>query len=87
LRPWPSVTRGDGAEVRRSAVLELELRVDGSLLRFDEPGRGPLLLRREVLERWQSAEQRAQAAEQALAELRQHLQEQGRQHAGREDQV
>jgi Uma2 family endonuclease len=92
LRSWPSVTREDGAEVWRSAVLGLELRVAGSLLRFDEPGRGPVLLRREVLERWraaeearESAEQRAEAAEQALAELRQQLQEPEPHEPGRED--
>jgi hypothetical protein len=52
-------------------VLGLDLRVEGSLLRFDDPASGPLLMRREVLTRWHaaqralgSAEQRAQAAEQ-----------------------
>jgi hypothetical protein len=78
LGPWPSLTREDGAEVWRSAVLGLDLRVAGALLRFDEPGRGPLLLRREVLERWRDAERRAKAAEQALADLQNRLQGQGR---------
>jgi Uma2 family endonuclease len=77
FEPWPAVERADGQRVWQSAVLELEVRVEGALLRFDHPASGPLLVRREVVERWlaaqraleaaerraQTAEQRAQAAE------------------------
>jgi Uma2 family endonuclease len=91
---WRAVRRADGAEVWRSPVLGLELRAEGPLLRFDEPGRGPLWLHREALERWQAAEEareaaekRARAAEQALADLRQRLQEHGQPEPGREEQT
>jgi Uma2 family endonuclease len=75
LQPWPTVAGLDGAEVWRSEVLALDLRVSGLYLRFDDPGSGPLLLRREVSDRWRAAEQRAQAAEQALAALRRQVRE------------
>ncbi len=72
-QPWPAVIRADGQAVWESGVLGLELRVEGPLLRFDHPALGPLLVRREVVERWRAAEQRARAAEQALAALQQEL--------------
>jgi Uma2 family endonuclease len=102
---WSAVMRGDGAQVWQSAALGLELRVEGSLLRFDDPAAGPLLVRREVVSRWHAtqqalaaaerdrdrerraraaaeraragAEQRALAAEQALAALQEELRRRG----------
>jgi hypothetical protein len=67
---WPAVQRADGQRVWQSAVLGLDVRVEAALLRFDHPATGPLLIRREVVERWhaaqralEAAERRAQAAE------------------------
>lgn len=92
--PWRAVVRADGEAVWESGVLGLALRVEGPLLRFDDPASGPLLVRREVVARWQAAqraleaaqrdrererlarlaaEQRARAAEQALAALQEEL--------------
>ncbi len=63
LQPWPAVTRPDGQMVWESGVLGLGLRVEGALLRFDHPVQGPLLVRREVVARWQAAQQALEAAE------------------------
>lgn len=80
LRPWPALTRPDGEAAWDSAMLGLSLRVEGSLLRFDDPARGPLPVRRELAARWlaaqqalELAEQRALAAERALAALQEEL--------------
>jgi Uma2 family endonuclease len=63
-QPWPAVVRADGQAVWLSGVLGLALRVEAPLLRFDHPERGPLLVRREVVERWQATQQALEAAEQ-----------------------
>jgi Uma2 family endonuclease len=54
---WQPLRRSDGTEVWRSAVLSLDLRLAGPLLRFDDPVRGPILFRREIRQRWLNAEQ------------------------------
>ncbi|HWE60533.1 MAG TPA: Uma2 family endonuclease, partial [Chloroflexota bacterium] len=68
--PWRSVTRADGQSVWHSEVLGLALRVEGSLLRFDHPVTGPLLVRREVVEHWHATQQALEAAEQDLEQER-----------------
>jgi hypothetical protein len=60
---WPAVLRTDGQPVWRSAVLGLDLQVERSLLRFDDPESGPLLVRREVVERWHATQQALAVAE------------------------
>jgi Uma2 family endonuclease len=81
-QPWTPLERQVGEPVWRSTVLGLDLRVEGSRLRFDDPGRGPLLALREVREQWQAAERERDAervarevAERELAELRRRLQQ------------
>jgi hypothetical protein len=56
-QPWRPIKRVDGAEVWRSEVLGLDLRVDGPFLRFDDPVNGPLPLPHEALARLPVAEQ------------------------------
>jgi hypothetical protein len=80
--PWSALPRPDGAVVWRSEILGLDVRVEGTRLRFDDPKRGPLPALREAVSGWQeseeralSAEQRAVAAEQELAALRERLQQ------------
>ncbi len=63
-QPWPAVVRADGQAVWESGVLGLALRVEAPLLRFDHPALGPLLVRREVVERWQATQQALEAVEQ-----------------------
>ena len=61
--PWRAVVRADGQAVWESGVLGLALRVEGPLLRFDDPASGPLLVRREVVARWQAAQRALEAAQ------------------------
>ena len=63
---WPAVVRADGQAVWESGVLGLALRVEGPLLRFDDPAWGPLLVRREVMARWHAAQRALEAAQRAL---------------------
>lgn len=71
--PWVATEHPDGTLVLRSAVLGLELRLQGSQLRFYDPATGQKLL----------SHQEADAAYRMTEQARQHA-EQARQHA--EDQ-
>lgn len=62
---WLPVADLDDRATWRSDVLGLTLRVEGPLLRFDHPASGPLLLRREAMRHWRTAQQAREAAEQA----------------------
>jgi hypothetical protein len=64
-QPWPAVVRADGQTVWESDVLGLALRVEHSLLRFDHPRSGPLLVRRELVERWHATQRALEAAQRA----------------------
>ena len=63
FEPWPAVVRTDGQAVWESGVLGLGLRVEGALLRFDHPARGPLPVFRELVASWHAAQQALEAAE------------------------
>lgn len=87
LDSWQPLQRADGTPFWRSNVLGLDLRIEGPLLRFVDPAKGPLPLHRELHGNWQDAEQRvweerqareaaekrAQAAERELAALREQI--------------
>jgi len=83
---WPPAVQPDGQVAWHSAVLGLSVRAEGPLLRFAHPVLGPLPLRREVALRLRDAEQAheserkaREAAEQALADLRRQLHQNGSQ--------
>ncbi len=63
FEPWLPAPRADGQPAWDSRVLGLALRAEGPLLRFDHPLLGPLLGRREVVDRYRMAKQAADAAE------------------------
>jgi Uma2 family endonuclease len=82
--PWTATEHPDGTLVLRSAVLGLELRLQGSQLRFYDPATGQKLLSHQEAEAaYRTTEQARQQAEQARQQAEQARQqaEQARQQA------